>query len=41
LVDRELDANVLHNIKPTKITKIQNTCYIAKLNKEKKEILNV
>ncbi len=41
LVDRELDANVIHNIQPTKITKIQNTGYIAKLNKEKTEILNV
>ncbi len=41
LVDRELDANVLHNIQPTKQTKIQNSGYIAKLNKEKNQILNV
>lgn len=41
LVDRELDANVMHNVQQTKITKIQNTGYIAKLNKEKTEILNV
>jgi hypothetical protein len=41
LVDRELDANILHDIQPTKITKIQNNGYIAKLNKEKNEILNV
>jgi hypothetical protein len=41
LVDRELDANILHNVQPTKITKIQNTGYIAKLNKEKNQILNV
>lgn len=41
LVDRELDVNILHNIQPTKITKIQNNGYIAKLNKEKTEILNV
>ena len=41
LVDRELDANVLNNIQPTKIIKIQNTGYIVKLNKEKTEILNV
>ena len=41
LVDRELDANILQNIEPTKQTKIQNTGYIAKLNKEKTEILNV
>ena len=32
LVDWELDANILLNIQPTKITKIQNTGYIAKLN---------
>ena len=41
MVDRELDAIVLRDIQPTKITKIQNTGYIAKLNKEKTEILNV
>jgi hypothetical protein len=41
LVDRELDSNIIHNIQPTKQTKIQNTGYIAKLNKEKTEILNV
>ena len=41
LVDRELDANILHNIQPTKNTKIQNTGYVAKLNKEKTEILNI
>jgi len=41
LIDRELDANILHNIQPTKPTKIQNNGYIAKLNKEKTEILNV
>ena len=41
LVDRELDPNVIHDIKPTKITRPQNLGYIAKLNKEKTEILNV
>lgn len=41
LIDRELDANIIHNIQPTKATKIQNNGYIAKLNKEKTEILNV
>lgn len=41
LVDREFDANIIHNIQPTKITKIQNTGYIAKLNNDKTEILNV
>lgn len=41
LVDRELDANIIHNIQPTTATKVQNNGYIAKLNKEKTEILNV
>jgi prophage antirepressor-like protein len=41
LVDRELDPNIIHDIKPTKQTKIQNLGYIAKLNKEKTEILSV
>jgi hypothetical protein len=40
-VDRELDANIIHNIKPTKQTKSQNLGYIAKLNANKTEILNV
>lgn len=40
-VDRNLDANVLHNINPTKETKAQNLGYIAKMNKEKTQILNV
>jgi prophage antirepressor-like protein len=41
LVDRSLDPNIILNIKPTKITRAQNLGYIAKLNKEKTEILNV
>jgi len=41
LVDRELDANIIHNILPTKQTKEQNLGYIAQLNKEKTEIINV
>ena len=41
LVDRNLDPNIILNIKPTKITRAQNLGYIAKLNKEKTEILNV
>ena len=41
LVDRELDPNIIHHIEPTKQTKVQNLGYIAKLNKEKTEILNV
>jgi len=41
LVDRSLDPNIILNIKPTKITRPQNLGYIAKLNKEKTEIINV
>ena len=41
LVERNLDPNIIHNIEQTKITKIQNLGYIAKLNKQKTEILNV
>lgn len=40
-IDRQLDKNIINNIKPTKITKIQNIGYIAKLNIEKNEILKV
>ncbi len=40
-VDRELDSNKIHKIEPTKETRQQNTGYIAKLNKEKTQILNV
>jgi phage anti-repressor protein len=40
-VDRELDCNKLHNVQPTKKTKIQNIGYIAKLSADKKTILNV
>jgi uncharacterized protein YhaN len=38
LVDRELDANKIVKIQPTKITKIQHNGYIAKLNKEGKKV---
>ena len=41
LVDRELDANVIHKIIPTKHTKAQNLGYIAKLSADKSEIVNV
>mgnify|MGYP000972368832 CR=1 FL=1 len=41
LVDRELDPNVIHKITPTKVTKVNNLGYIAKLNKDKTEIVNV
>jgi prophage antirepressor-like protein len=41
LVERNLDPNIIHYIKPTKKINIQNNGYIAKLNKEKTKILNV
>jgi phage anti-repressor protein len=41
VVERTLDPNNVNNIQPTKKTKIQSLGYIAKLNKEKTEILNV
>jgi hypothetical protein len=41
LVDRELDPNIIRDLQPTKETKIQNLGYIAKLNSNKTEILNV
>jgi phage anti-repressor protein len=40
-VDRNLDANVLHELLPTKPTRIQNLGYIAKLNQNKSEIVNI
>ena len=40
-VDRELDPNIISNLEPTKPTRLQNIGYIAKLNKEKTEIINV
>ena len=41
LVDRDSDPNIIHNILPTRQTKEQNLGYIAQLNKEKTEIINV
>lgn len=41
LVERNLDPNIIHHIEPTKETKVQNIGYIAKINPEKTEILNV
>ena len=41
LVDRNLDPNIITNIEPTKKTRAQNLGYIAKLDKDKTEILNV
>ena len=40
-VDREFDANVIHNILPTRQSRQQNIGYIAQINKEKTEIINV
>jgi prophage antirepressor-like protein len=41
LVERNLDPNVIHSIEPTKQIQEQNLGYIAKLNIDKTEILNV
>jgi hypothetical protein len=41
LVPRDQDASILGPIRETKKTRTQNIGYIAKLNKEKTEILNV
>ena len=41
LIERNLDPNIINNIQSTKETKVQYLGYIAKLNKEKTEILNV
>lgn len=40
-VDRSADATVVHNIKPTRETVSKNLDYIAKLNSDQTEILNV
>ena len=40
-VDREIDPNIIHQILPTKKTKTQNLGYIAQINKEQTEIVNV
>ena len=40
-VDRELDASIIHQLPPTKLTKSQSLGYIAKLNQDKMDILNV
>jgi phage anti-repressor protein len=41
LVERKLDPNIIYEIQPTKLTKAQQLGYIAKLNADKTEILNV
>jgi len=40
-VDRNADPNIVANIEPTKQSKIQNLGYIAKINSDKTEILNI
>ena len=41
LVDRELNSQTIHQLEPTKKTRSQNLGYIAKMNKDKTEILNI
>ena len=41
LVERNLDPSIINNISPTKQTRSQNTGYIAQINKEQTEIVNV
>jgi phage anti-repressor protein len=41
LVERNLDSNIIHSLEPTKETKVQNLGYIAKLNIDKTQILNI
>ena len=40
-IDRELDPYIINNIQPTKKNKVQNLGYIAKLDKDKIQIINV
>ena len=40
-VDREEDSSIIKSILPTKQTKVQNLDYVAKVNKEKTEIINL
>lgn len=40
-VDRQLDPNTIYNLPPTKQTKVQALGYIAKLNADKTQIINV
>jgi hypothetical protein len=41
LVDRELDPQTIHQLDPTKKTRPQNLGYIAKVNQDKTEIMNI
>jgi hypothetical protein len=40
-VDRNKDPNILENVQKTKVTRLQNLGYIAKVNIDKTKILNV
>jgi hypothetical protein len=40
-VERSMDPSIIHNISPTKQSKNKDMGYIAKLNQNKTEILNV
>ena len=40
-VDRQLDPNAIYNLPPTKQTKVQALGYIAKLDSDKTQIINV
>jgi hypothetical protein len=40
-VDRHQDPSILHDLPPTKKTRLQNNGYIAKLSKNKTDILTV
>jgi len=40
-VERNLDSNIIHSLPPTKITINKNVGYIAQINKDKTEIVNV
>ena len=40
-VDRDEDSSIIKSILPTKQTKIQNLDYVAKVNKERTEIINL
>jgi hypothetical protein len=41
IVDRELDPQTIYKLEATKKTRPQNLGYIAKVNKEKTEIINI
>lgn len=40
-VERDMDSTVIHNLQPTRQTVAKNMDYVAKLNKDQTEIINV